>query len=570
VKPTNNRRWGIRLTAAAGAAVLAAFAFGSPAMGAPVTPSFGDIDTTQAGSITLHKHEYQSGTGALKDANPLDPVAGQLPNPIAGVTFTAYRLSNFSVSDPADWDKLAAQTAAPIPADACASPALSGWTLGAGTAFPATDGNGIATLAIPAANLGAYLICETDEGTNNIESPSAPFVVTVPYPDTTRAGATNGWVYDVNAYPKNTLAPEISKTVDPQASLGLGSTVSYPTTTGIPRVPDADQFTRYTVVDPMDPRLSDTDVTGVTVGGVAVDAALYSVVRDRNVLMVQFNQAGLAWLRTQGGKDLVVTFEGTVSSLESPGFGLADGVVYNKAYLVTEHAPLTTPPTTPELPPLTPPGDNPDEPVDPGNPFDPEDPRYPDIPPTPSNEVKSNWGDITLWKFDEQAADHNAAGSGLSGAEFQVFPAAVANPEAGAQCGTEIAENATAIEVGGSDVFSSADGHVSIPGLFVSDSENAPVNAATRCYVVKETKAPAGYVLPGGDAALHAVAVKIGQSSTVAADTDAQIPNSKQLIPGLPLTGSDGKVLAMIVGAALMLIAVGTVVVSRFRKTRTS
>src|SRR5690606_26623946 len=140
-------------------------------------------------------------------------------------------------------------------------------------------------------------------------------------------------------------------TVGAPSRLGLGATLSFEMTTGVPRIGDDEVFTRYAVVDPMDPRLDPTAVTGVTLDGADVDTAYYEVVRDRNVLMVLFTQAGLGWLKDQGGSDVVVVFEGTVAGLASPGFGLPDGVITNRAYLLADHATGTVPPTTPEVPP---------------------------------------------------------------------------------------------------------------------------------------------------------------------------------------------------------------------------
>ena len=58
-----------------------------------------------------------------------------------------------------------------------------------------------------------------------------------------------------------------------------------------------------------------------------------------------------------------------------------------------------------------------------------------------------------------------------------------------------------------------------------------------RCYVLVETKAPAGYVLTTDNST--PVAVKAG----LTADKDVTIDNTKQDVPQLPLTGAAGRVL---------------------------
>lgn len=549
---TSNRRWAVRGSAALGVAALAAFTLAAPAAAAPV---YGDIDFDATGSITIHKHEHQAGTGSLIVG---DPEGGStLPNPIAGVTFTAYAITSLPLEVPASWDTLStidAVTAATCPVLNTVAPAaaLAGQTLGTGQSFPVTVADGTATLT--GLDVGAYLVCETAATTAaNIADPAQPFIVTVPFPDNQTGAPSNsdGWLYAVHAYPKNAKAVAVTKTVTSPDGLGLGASVTFPTTTGIPRLADDAQFTSYVVVDPMDPRLAAIAVDSVTVDGTPVDAAHYTVTTDRNVLLVSFTQAGLTWLKGQGGKDVVTVFSGEVSSLASPGFGLDAGQVYNRAYLVTDNEALVSPPAAPQLPPLE--GD-PTDPVDPTDPF-PGDPETV----SPSNVVETNWGDVKIFKQDAAGA----APAGLSGAVFEVY--AAATPYAATTADCAIATTGGALVVGAASEFTSADGAVTIAGLFVSDSENATADAAFRCYVVKEITAPAGFVLPAGDDAFTAVAVAAGVTSGY----DLTIDNVKQNVPNLPLTGGQGQVLLMLGGGALLLTAIGVAVVARRRGERT-
>ena len=57
---------------------------------------------------------------------------------------------------------------------------------------------------------------------------------------------------------------------------------------------------------------------------------------------------------------------------------------------------------------------------------------------------------------------------------------------------------------------------------------------------------------------------------TVGADTtdDVTIENTKQAVPGLPLTGANGMPILTASGAALLMIAVGSVLVARYRERK--
>lgn len=554
-------RWGARIGAALGIVALGAAAFTAPAFA--VDPVYGNIDPNASGSITIHKHEHQSGADAPISGDPQAP-GTTLDNPIAGVVFTAYKLTDFSVTDAADWTALSTLV---VPADACETPALTGWTLDVGTELAPTNDTGVTTLdltnaspAQPNADLGAYLICETNPPAGSTDT-AVPFVVTVPFPDNQSGAPSNsdGWLYNVHAYPKNGLAPTITKSVGEQTALGLGSTATFDVVTTVPRIADGNQFNSYTIVDPLDPRLTATEVKSVTLSGSGglVLGTHYTVVRDRNVLMVNFTQAGLTLLKANGGQSITTVFSGTVDSIDPvAGFGLGAGEIYNIAYLVTDNEPGSTPPSSPPTPPLTP-GD-PDEPVDPGEPFAPE------VPSIPSNPVTQNWGDIKVFKYD--AGDGSTA---LNGAVFEVYEAAA--PYA-ATCSTDISTtNADPIEVAGQTTFTSTAGLVLVPGLFVSDSSNAPVDNPTRCYVLKETAAPAGFVTPTGATALLAVQVATGQTAVTGgelASYDGSVGNVKSDVPDLPLTGADGQLVLMVLGGGLVLVAFGAAIVARRRKAK--
>lgn len=150
---------------------------------------------------------------------------------------------------------------------------------------------------------------------------------------------------------------------------------------------------------------------------------------------------------------------------------------------------------------------------------------------------------------------------GLTGAVFEVYPAA--DPYA-TECAAEPLADATPITVNGEAQFESTDGDILVQGLFVSDSENDPTNALYRCYVLKEVKAPAGYVLPEGDEALFAVAVETGTTTGF----DIVVPNVKQDVPDLPLTGGQLQVGLMILGGALLVGGLTFAKIARRRRAQ--
>ena len=104
---------------------------------------------------------------------------------------------------------------------------------------------------------------------------------------------------------------------------------------------------------------------------------------------------------------------------------------------------------------------------------------------------------------------------------------------------------------------------MTVAGLFVSDSVNATINSAYRCYVIKEVAAPAGYVLPVDAAALTAVRVTAGTSTAA----DVTVTNTQQGVPQLPFTGAGSQVLLISIGGGLLLLAgFGAILVRRHHR----
>ena len=486
--------------AAAALALLGTVAAATPALAAP---ALGGIDPDASGSIIVHKHEHQTGSDPVSQ-NP-DGSGTAIPTPgIGGVEFTAFPLLKdgqpVDLSDPAAWDGLDGLQAG---AD-CTAPA--GYTLG--TALPAvtTAGDGSATIPV---DVGVYVVCET-AAPDAVVDRAAPFIVTVPFP------FEGQWLTDVHVYPKNGVT-SVVKTISAQQGLGLGSVVEFPVTVTIPALAAGRSFSSFDIADQLDPRLTPVPagsgagvgVKSITVDGTPVAPANFSVSASGQTVTVAFTPTpGLATLSTLAGKQVVVTFQATVTSIGT-------GVIENTAFDSVNGKRYTT------------------------------------------NTVRSNWGDLVVEKVD---ATRDAT---LAGARFEVYAAAA--PYA-ADCASATPTGA-ALQVSGESTFTTgSDGRVTVPGLFVSDSENDTKNAAQRCYVLKEITAPAGYVTPTGAAALFPVAVTTGQTAGV----DITVENVQQRVPELPLTGSSGALLLSVAGGALLIAAAGTGILVSRRRTACS
>lgn len=153
-----------------------------------------------------------------------------------------------------------------------------------------------------------------------------------------------------------------------------------------------------------------------------------------------------------------------------------------------------------------------------------------------TDRPQTNWGPLRIVKTAAQQPNRT-----LVGAEFTLHET---------KGGPEVAGVGT--------LTSDANGVVSVAGLWVGNGATL-----TKTYWVRETQAPAGYVLPAGDAAWTQVTVTAGDAASVAA---VSIQNTQQRGLNLPLTGSTGTTAFMAGGAALMLIAVGSALTAARRK----
>ena len=520
---------GRRAAAAAGVLTLAFLGL-APSAVATETPNYGNIKTEVKGSLAIHKHLTGGGkdigtpTGTEQNADDKGPA-------VEGVVFTAYPITDINLKDPAGWDTISDLARTGVPDSACTNPAaptLGTHTFGKGMASPATNSEGLATITeMP---VQAYLVCETTTP-GDIVQKAKPFVVTIPHPNTA-AGADGQWIYDVNVYPKNE-AIDVDKTIQAQKlnGYGVGSLIKFPVSSTAPTL-DAKSFYKYfQLKDTLDERLSEVTATEVSLEGTTLQPTDYQVATNGQTVTVTFTAEGLKKIKAAPGKKVSAVFQGKVTKA-------GNGTITNRAQVISDTVYAEQPPT-----PVTPPTD-------------------PENPPT-SEDVTSRWGDLSIKKVDTHQQGQTKAG--LQGAQFQLYKAkdAYANTCSKVKDGDPIAIN------GQTTLTTDAQGAIDIKGLFISDSidgadRDNQKDAQERCYVLVETKAPAGYVLPAGDAAVTAVKVKVGEETT----DNVTIENTKQSVPGLPLTGANGMLILTASGAALLMIAVGSVLVARYRERK--
>ncbi|MGN7800026.1 SpaH/EbpB family LPXTG-anchored major pilin [Leifsonia sp. 22587] len=501
------------------------------ALSTSVAANAASIDTSQQGRIIIHKYE-NPGNG---DQNPAGTGTDPTTAPVAGVVFEYCTVGGIDLFDGTNrgWDAVNAITATAKQAAAAQGVTqLGSYALSNCTLLPATDASGLATSAkLP---LGVYFVREVSTP-SNVVAPAAPFIVTLPTP-ADHEKLDGDWVYDVNLYPKNTVAQGPAKNVVDQPGNGviLGAPVTYQVTQLIPALAPGQTYDSFVLSDTLDPKLSPaaavpvTVVAGTTTFVVGTD---YDAAWTGQKLTVTFTAAGRAKLRA--GMNVVLTFEATVT---------APGAIENQAFVDLNDLSLT-----------------------PGTPNGTDG--------SPSSTVVTRWGDLTVQKVN-QAKNSD----GLSGAKFRVY---MGTTDQQSSCTADITGLQQVTTAGTNTPYvatSDGSGTIVIPGLWVGDTEKTVAADGTvsdttvaghdlqqRCYVLEEIAAPNGFVLPSGAAALTPVMVKAGANGTVPL---VKIQNTQQGVPQLPFTGSSIQLAMTIGGIALLVVALGGVLVVRRRNTR--
>ncbi|MBT1018813.1 isopeptide-forming domain-containing fimbrial protein [Canibacter sp. lx-72] len=197
----------------------------------------GDIDTSQRGSIIVHKHKQQTLQGNPGTGQPETP-AGVA---IAGVEFKIQKL-NLNLTQNNDWDML--KTLTPDAAkNRVAGPETT----------RTTDDNGEARFSD--LDIGAYLVTETN-APDNVVKKAAPFIVTVPHPN-----GNNTWNYNVHVYPKNTVSAKPTKTLDDTNAIKIGDSVTWTITQVLPELQQGETFTEVSFTDQLAEKLDYVNTT---------------------------------------------------------------------------------------------------------------------------------------------------------------------------------------------------------------------------------------------------------------------------------------------------------------------
>lgn len=603
------RRSAIAVTALAlGAASLlaggAAFAADVEDPADTTTLGPGNFDPTQTGSITVHKHE---GIAANSDSAEADSTEDTLESDkVVGVEFSLYKVDDIDLNDWQTWQNLAeykvAQTGGAYsvireaPADADAAGEDAAGEDAAAEEFTTTivgdaqvtDADGVVTFSD--LEVGVYVVAETDasggyidangngvkdEGEAAVAVPSEPFIVTVPYPTT---GEESQWLYDVNVYPKNGVSavrknfwnPIETQTVgsdagvpveNPAFSSGQERGLRWQVAVDLPKTPITSLQVRDQIADSIDPAtvklLDENTFTGATGGNWIWPIALdnpdavgqnffsqfkddwyTAAVTDDGYFEVTFTGGSLNYLNRLIGADdfthtLYLNFQANAKADQLLGIE-NDGVFNNTAEVVFNANP------------------------DAG---------------TAGTTVTSNEATITFGQAFVEKVD-SANGEALAGAKFKLYNAQNPYADTCEPTPTSVVDANNAIAVNGeTELVSDAEGMIEIPSLFISTNspvqsdglENTNRDAQARCYVLEEVEAPAGYTLPTDGSQFTAVKVLAGQEQT--ADTAFKIENTKSTVPELPLTGANGQIILMAVGAALLAISLGLVVVRRRRES---
>jgi len=443
------------------------------------------IDSNKELSLTLHKKkltgDQQPGAQATGDAMTGVPGEG-----LAGVTYRLELIQELNTDQ--DW-----QTAAAKWKDNSTSGILGLTAKKESAQTGTTDAKGDVTFA----NLqkGLYRVVETSAPAGVV--PGAPFLVYVPM---TNADGTN-WIYEVQAYPKNTENTVTKEVKDEWAN--AGDEYTYTLNTGVP----SGTLTKYIVRDQLDAQLQQPKAADVTVAGFEAGTD-YTVTIDGQKIEVKFTESGLKKLTA--GSTVKTTIKaktnGAVQHVPNQGT-----LIYNNGSSDSDTE-------------------------------------------QPTNKVHTYWGNLEVTKTDEGTKP-------LPGAEFELVRCqATAGSTGTDQTWTQIAntgaQNAySSTKTGVQTKFVTGDdGKVTISGIHVEDfADNSAEDVETN-FCLKETKAPAGYI---ADDKLIPFELKRGEvnnetgAPTKAIQAAVAVKNIKS--PNtLPATGGMGILIVVLAGLAII------------------
>ncbi|WP_454085354.1 SpaH/EbpB family LPXTG-anchored major pilin [Georgenia sp. Marseille-Q6866] len=277
-----------------------------------------NIDVARNGELTI--------TAQARVAENAQPIL------IDGVTFTIERVTAYDgkqvdLTTAAGWEAVEDIHVDDVSGDLATRVA-------AGSATTGADGKAVFTNL----ELGLYYVTETGHRPD-VAARTAPFLVTIPYPDDDVVG---GWLYEVDVVPKSSVVTA-DKTVDDASAVTLGDRVTWTITGSVPQAATAGQpLSRYVVTDTLDPRLTYVvDTFRVTTQPTDVglrDTEDYSGGFDPSTrtATIAFTASGLAKLATIAGPTATLSLSGETTVVE-----IGDGTIENTAELLIGDARLT-------------------------------------------------------------------------------------------------------------------------------------------------------------------------------------------------------------------------------------
>jgi fimbrial isopeptide formation D2 family protein/LPXTG-motif cell wall-anchored protein len=545
-----------RVAAAAGAVALGLAGLAGAALTANATePGAGNIEAGKATSLTINKYAGPQDKDHVPDGTV------QTPDPsthtaLKGVEFTITPVTakgdqslatNAIDTDPKAWDiisgpdgktPLVAGDVASVDPATNAATAKNGFVLDAANAtVVTTDANGVGKLAdgtVPTLPHGLYLVTETGHGDNDIVSQTAPFLVTLPLPQT-----KGSWLYDVNVYPKNQILTGPVKTInttEEQTGVKVGDTVQYKIEQEVPALNEGETYKDAVIYDNLDnAELKYDSGELLTNSGTALAEGVdYTFSHEvttttdtpaKNIENVKWTLTPAGLGKIKKGDTITIVFKAKVLKVTVTG-GIANGPgngEVGKPGYGSKFNGKTVPGTT-----------------------------------TPY----TFWGNLEVTKIDE-------SNNKLANADFSVYeggcPADKSQPT-GTAVATGTSDSNGLVKWSVNDPATGAAGTDGSLGLFVANvnSATAPDPASfSKDYCVYETKAPAGFIK--GDP--RTVAIKPGTTATSPANA-IDVTNTQQNHPNLPLTGAAGTIVMTLAGIALVAAGGAAYAVSRKRSAR--
>ncbi|WP_216404382.1 SpaH/EbpB family LPXTG-anchored major pilin [Arcanobacterium phocae] len=496
---------------------LVAFALGTMLLAGAGTsaafagPAAGNIDTTHKGKIIIHKYQNPDD-GNAADGTKKTPTT----EPVQGVTFTVAKVNDIDLTQNAGWDKakdLEIDTDGRVKSK---DGSKTYDTTAISPALGATGADGKAETG--ELDLGVYLVTETSSPAD-VTKKSDPFLVTVPFPN-----ADQGWLYEVNVYPKNTVINKKDKpvkTVENAAAVHFpGDTITWKIEQPIPTLGTNDHFTTFKIVDQLPAGVDAVTPDNVEVKvlhgkpGTEVTGLNPSVnVSAGNAVTVAFENTDLTKLIP--GDQVVVKITAVVSANISNS-------LQNKSdtHIAIDGAPEKIIPSGPGT-------DQPDTPTE------------------------TKFVSLTINKVNKED-------KALNDAVFKVYP--VATGTVGSKCAAKaVGDKEVALTTGEKPAF---EGGTQADGAAV-------LKLVPGKYCVKETTAPVGYDIDPDWATGKVVEVPASDKGLTEKITNVKMNDGAgSLLPSLPLTGAAGFILLTFAGVAIVATAVGTGFVAVGRKKR--